>query len=262
MKRKIKMIEQRSAEWFKQRVGLITGSKVGGILGLCPFNKPDDIMRTMVREFHGAESEFTGNIATRYGVSNEDSAIFALENEIGIEVVETGFHVSDDWLGASPDGLVGDKSVIEVKCPFGKRNATSSDDFKSLGDQPNYYAQMQIEMLCTETIECHFYQWAENASKYELVPINWPWLEENLPKLKDFHESYKNIIEDESLSAPYLESKEVDKSLDAEWVKLEESYINATNELNTAKEKLENIKEELLALGNGRKCVSTSLTKI
>jgi len=254
------MIEQRSEEWFKQRVGRITGSRVGGILGLCPFNKPEDIMRAMVREYHGAESEFTGNIATRYGVDNEDAAIFALENELSIEVTETGFHKLGDWLGASPDGEVGDSEVIEVKCPYGKRGATSSDDFKKLSEQPNYYAQMQIEMLCTNTEACHFYQWAENASSYVLVGYNHDWVEENLPKLKDFHESYKNIIEDESLSAPYLQSKEVDKSYDADWVKLETDYLLAVSDLEKAKQKVDSIKENLLLLSNGRKCVSTSLT--
>ena len=142
------MIEQRSEEWFKQRVGMITGSRVGGILGLSPFNKPEDVMRSIVREHHGAPSEFEGNVATEYGNEHEDAAIFALEQELGIQIEETGFHKVSEWLGASPDGLVGD-AVVEIKCPYGKRNATSESDFKSAREQPHYYAQMQIEMFCT-----------------------------------------------------------------------------------------------------------------
>ena len=77
------MIEQRSEEWFKQRIGKITGSRVGAILGLSPFQKASDVMRAMVREYHGAESEFKGNSATMYGVANEDAAIFDFELETG-----------------------------------------------------------------------------------------------------------------------------------------------------------------------------------
>ena len=58
---------QRSKEWFEKRKGLITGSSVGAILGVNPWRTPADVMRSMVREYHGAESEFKGNIATEYG---------------------------------------------------------------------------------------------------------------------------------------------------------------------------------------------------
>ena len=207
------MHKQQSKEWFKQRVGLITGSKVGGILGLNPYATPDDVMRDMVREYHGAEREFTGNIATEYGNDNEATAIFSFEAENNLTVDETGFHAHENgWLGASPDGLVGDNEVIEVKCPYGKRYAQSQSEFKSIGEQMHYYGQMQIEMYCTNTSKCHFYQWAENASSYEIIPRDEEWLEENLPKLKAFHDAYIQIINDEKASKPHLEDKEVDKS--------------------------------------------------
>ena len=62
-----KNIEQRTPEWFKQRKGKITGSVAGAALGLNPYMTPMQLIRRMVREYHGLESEFTGNIATEYG---------------------------------------------------------------------------------------------------------------------------------------------------------------------------------------------------
>ncbi len=236
------MIEQRSEEWFKQRVGMITGSRVGGILGLSPFATPDDVMRSMVREHHGAPSEFEGNVATEYGNEYENAAIFALEQELGIQVEETGFHKSYDYLGASPDGLVGINQVVEIKCPYGKRNATSSEEFKSAREQPHYYAQMQIEMLCTRREECHFYQWAEGASRYELVVVNDEWLNENGPKLKAFHDEYLTIIADEKLSKPYLEALESDMRVNGEWLDIHTAYMSRTIELSLANEKVQNLK--------------------
>jgi len=254
------MIEQRTEEWFKQRVDMITGSRVGGILGLSPFNKPEDVMRSMVREHHGAPSEFEGNVATEYGNEHEDAAIFALEQELGIEVEETGFHKVNDWLGASPDGLVGINEVVEIKCPYGKRNATSSEEFKSAREQPHYLAQMQIEMLCTGREECHFYQWAEGASRYELVLINDEWLDENVPKLKAFHDEYLTIIADDKLSKPYLDALETDMSDNEEWLDIETAYINANIELSLAKKKVDNLKEDLIKLAKDKKCKSEHLT--
>ena len=69
------MEQQRTEEWFEKRKGRITGSNVGAILGRSPFMKRKDVMRNMVREYHGYPSEFTGNIATNYGTHNEPIAL-------------------------------------------------------------------------------------------------------------------------------------------------------------------------------------------
>ena len=57
-------VKQRSPEWFKARIGRLTGSNIGAALGLTPWKTPDDLIRQMVREYHGAEPEFVGNAAT------------------------------------------------------------------------------------------------------------------------------------------------------------------------------------------------------
>ena len=61
-------MEQRSKEWFKARKGRVTGSMVGAVLNINPWMSANDAMRSMVRAFHGAESEFRGNIATEYAL--------------------------------------------------------------------------------------------------------------------------------------------------------------------------------------------------
>ena len=86
-------MEQRSPEWFEARKSKVTGSMVGAILGINPWSTPEDAMRTMVRSHFGAESEFTGNIATEYGVINEPNAITDLEITKVYDVEEVGFIV-------------------------------------------------------------------------------------------------------------------------------------------------------------------------
>lgn len=239
------MVEQRSKEWFKQRVGKITGSRVGAILGLSPFKKPSDVMREMVREYHGAESEFEGNIATNYGTTNENTAIFDFELETGLTVVETGLHVHPeyDWLAASPDGFIGDDAVCEIKCPYGKRD---SDDFNSLVDQSHYFAQVQIEMACTSRGKNYFFQWSPMGTRLEIIDFSKVWFNENLSKLKKFYDQYLLEIEKpEKHIAPLIKNKEAEKEA--------QRFVDAKAAFDKAKAEMDEAKANLIKIANGEK---------
>ena len=241
-------MEQRSKEWFNARKGRITGSMVGAVLGVNPWSTPDDAMRTMVRSYFGADSEFTGNIATRHGVNNESEAIKNLESTTGLNVEEVGFvvHVDHDWLGASPDGFINDDAVVEIKCPYGKY-LDIDPDFKSVFDQPHYYAQTQIEMYCSQRTKCYFYQWTLYDDKLESYELDQLWLDVNIPKLKAFHDQF--LIECKSPDkhlAPLVKSVKADK--------LATAYNTAKAHLELAKQAVETAKNDLIALADGNKC--------
>lgn len=187
--------EQRSPEWHAARVGRVTGSVVGAILGLSPYMKPDDVLRLMVRAYHGAPSEFTGNAATDWGNANEAGASLDYTMDTGRTVEKAYFVPFRDALGASPDGYVGDDGLVELKCPYGKRDAEDESEFLSIDEQPHYYAQIQVQLLCTGRAWCDFYQWAPKAQKLERVDIDLEWLHENLPKLRAFHDLYLTELE-------------------------------------------------------------------
>lgn len=239
------MVEQRSPEWFKQRLGMVTGSSVGAILGCDPFRKPADVMRAMVRAYHKAESEFKGNIATEHGNKFESFAQADFEMETGKDVTETGFHVSSEyeWLGASPDGLVGDDSVLEIKCPFGKRD---SKDFKTIQEQPQYYAQMQIEMLVTGRSKCHFYQWSPVGSDLQTVLLSEVWINENIPKLKKFYDSY--LLE---IKTPEKHLADLIKNRQAQ--QLADVFNETKAEMERLKEYLDGLKAQLIVIADGKK---------
>lgn len=178
-------MEQRTPEWFAARKGRLTGSMVGAALGFAPYMSQEDCLRALVRDMHNMPSEFEGNIATDYGTANEDLARSAYELETGNTVVEAGFVPFEDWSGVSPDGYVGDQGLVEIKCPFGKRK-DEAPEFKSIEDQPHYYAQMQWQMFVTDRVWCDFWQWSAHGHKLERVELNQDWINENLQKLKGF----------------------------------------------------------------------------
>lgn len=242
-------VKQRTPEWFAQRKGLVTSSNVGAILGVAPNKTADDVMRDMVREWHGAAPEFTGNIATEHGVSLEPFARQRLGFELKKKVEEVGFKAcyQSPWLGASPDGVVGN-ALVEIKCPFGLytkwRKAGETPAFKLLKDQPHYYAQVQVAMYCHGYREVYFFQYVHadfGGSKIEKVTLDLPWINENVPKLEAFYKKY--LVERDPNAceihlAPKLVSLNTNKAL-----KMVEEYA----ELKEAKERADERMKELLA---------------
>lgn len=189
------MTEQGTEGWKAARKGRITGSRIGAILGLSPWQTREDVLRAMVREHNGASSEFTGNIATNYGHANEATARMTFEMSTGLDVIEAGFHPYEDWAGASPDGLIGTDAVLEIKCPFkGIR--------KALSDQPHYMAQLQWEMLCTGRKKAYFYQWQPDDDTLNIIHQDQAWLDHALPEARQFYAFYLSEIDNPDHLAP------------------------------------------------------------
>lgn len=248
-------MEQRSEEWHEARKGRITASMVGAILGLSPNLSRAGAMRRMVRDAHGAEPEFTGNIATEYGEFNEDGAVAEYEMETGDRIQKVGFIPHEDWAGCSPDGLINDDGGLEAKCPFGKRK---EGDLKPLEDQPHYYAQVQFSLWVTGRKYWHFYQWTPRQTKLEVVLPDQAWLDENLPKLRQFYAEF--LAED---PAPHLEAKRVEiDTLEAARIVAE--YDQLAEAIENAEARKKELLAEMVRLSGDRDAVfaGRNLTKI
>lgn len=196
--------DQGTPEWHAQRHGRITGSRVGAILGLSPWQKPSNVLREMVREYHGAESEFQGNPATEHGKQNEQRAMLCFMRETGLSVEKTGFHPYGDRMGASPDGLTSDGGVLELKAPYSLRNG---GDFKPLKDQPHYECQVHMEMLATGCGHAYFAQYiapkgdplapdyVPEQLRVERVEADPTWIDKHLPAISAFYDLYLSELD-------------------------------------------------------------------
>lgn len=256
------MVKQGSQEWHDQRRGKLTGSNVGAALGLNPWKTPEDLIRQMVREYHGADPEFQGNTATEFGQLHEPLAIMDYMGQTGYHPEECGFfvHPEHDWLGASPDALIGDNCILEVKCPFGLRKKKGVElVFKTAKEQPHYYAQMQMEMACTGREKAHFYQWTQHGSILEMVEFSQTWWDKNLPKMRKFYDWYLSELDNPA----HLEVKEKEintflaKKLVEEWDALGAEIDNATARKKEILEELVQISKKRNAIIHGKK-----LTKV
>ena len=213
------MVAQRSEEWHKQRSGRVTASIVGAILGLSPY-----MSKSEARKILNGTSDFKGNQATEWGVFNEDGAVAQFEMETGLKVKKAPFVPYEDWLGASPDGYVSDGSLIEVKCPFGLRKG---GEFKSINDQPQYYAQMQIQMLCCNKQSCHFYQWSPFGSMLEIVHRDDVYISTILPVLRNFYDGIED--ENNTLVDEYFKNKTMIEELNNRQKELLELIVKDSN---------------------------------
>lgn len=222
-------MEQRTPEWFEARKGRLTGSMAGAALGLSPNMSEDDCLRALVRSMHGMPSEFEGNIATEWGNANEDLAKAAYEMETGNTVKPAGFVPFDVWSGVSPDGYVEERGLIEIKCPFGIRK-DEEPVFKSIDDQPHYYAQIQLQLHATGLDWCHFWQWTPHGSKLEEVNYDQDWNWENLPKMKAlwWKARYADPAEFEGPKRKVIDTPEAMR-LVAEYDELQDAIGNAND---------------------------------
>ena len=215
----------------------VSGSRVGAILGLNPWQSREDVLRAMVREYHKAPSEFEGNVATNHGQAHEEEAILDFELETGKTVVETGFHTYEDWAGASPDGLVDDEAILEAKCPYGKRN-DNPPVFKTAQEQAHYLAQMQWEMLCADRHKAYFWQWTPHGQELQMVDRDVTWLNENIPVLRQFHAFYLSELDNPEHLEPLR------KEVNTDGVR---KLLDEYDQLKEAQELAEERQKEVLA---------------
>ena len=144
-------VEQRSEAWFAARCGIVTASQVGKLLPPTLKVADNDTARGVIAGL--VAERITGTVdETRMtddmwrGVEREPYARDIYSGHYQ-QAVECGFmrFDGDDWtLGYSPDGLVADDGLVEIKCPRAKGHVSTI-----LADKvpPFYLAQLQAGLL-------------------------------------------------------------------------------------------------------------------
>lgn len=262
-------VTQLSPEWFEQRKGRITGSRIGAILGVSPWQTPDDVLRAMVREHHGAPDEFVDNPAVQWGRARERQAMLAFMRETDLRVDDVGFLPYGELMGASPDGLTSDGGVLEIKVPFGLRNGDKP--FKPLNEQMHYYHQVQMEMVAADRTHAYFVQYIAPkgdpfAHDYVAEQINIEraernpnWTDEVLPEVSAFYDRYVSELDNPEHLEPLR--VEIDAPR-AQWLLDELDAIRERKKTDSEREK--EIMGELVELADGKNALvhGRKLTKV
>ena len=153
------MMEQRTPEWFSARLGKATASRVADIVAKTKSgystSRANYMAELICERLTGMQGASFSSAAIQWGIDKEPEARAAYEGSIGDLVTETGFipHPSIDMAGASPDGLVGDDGLVEIKCP---NTATHIDTLLGQSVPGKYVTQMMWQMACTGRKWCDF----------------------------------------------------------------------------------------------------------
>ena len=117
------MIIQGTVEWFTLRAGKFTGSRFSDLMARTksgPSTSRANLLATLaVERLTGMCVETYSNAAMQRGTELEPEARAAYEAHIGDLVQEVAWipHPTLDYVGISPDGLVGEDGLCEFKCP-------------------------------------------------------------------------------------------------------------------------------------------------
>lgn len=126
--------------------------------------------------------------AMKWGIDNEDKAKRLYEKETGYRVKDYGLVLYEEWGGCSPDGLIGDDGLIEIKCPSKKPHDQTPE---------HYWIQIQGQLNIMDRKWCDFYSWHPNGTFTERVYRDTKWWSENVGKLKEFWLEWKTHVETE-----------------------------------------------------------------
>ena len=152
-------MDQRSEEWFKARLGKVTASRVADVIAKTKTgysaSRENYMAQLVVERMTNTQAESFTNAAMQWGTDQEPFARAAYEVQQNVLVDETGLvdHPTIEMAGASPDGLVGEDGLVEIKCP---NTATHIDTLLTQTVPGKYITQMQFQMACTGRQWCDF----------------------------------------------------------------------------------------------------------
>lgn len=154
-----KMVEQGTDEWRALRLGHVTASNVADVMAKGKSGEAESRKKyktkLVAERLSGQGQDSYSNAAMEWGVEQEPFARMAYEVAAGNLVDKTGFwhHPTINWLGVSPDGLVGDDGLVEIKCP----NTTTHLDYILDNKVPaKYFKQIQCQLWVTGREWCDF----------------------------------------------------------------------------------------------------------
>lgn len=158
---KIHNFDQGTPEWFEIRKGKITASHAQAIgnngKGLDTY-----INQVMAEYFSSAEREQFGNEHTERGNELEPTARSIYEMDNNLEVEQIGFCELDEFIGCSPDGLIKEDGMIEIKSPDDKTyfNILMEEKIDSA-----YEWQCQMNMLILDRKWCDLIYYNPNFER-------------------------------------------------------------------------------------------------
>lgn len=179
---RIVICEQGSKEWFDCRLGAVTSSRIADAIAKRKRVKAGEVAEEMAcrrdMRFELVLERLTGKPTEHYvscwmKEGKEKEPLARTEYEIATdcttEQIGYVYHPTIKWAGASPDGLVGDDGLVEIKCPA----IYTHLEYLLSGEIPeDYQKQMLWQMVCSERSWCDFVSYSPDVpEEYQLFIV-------------------------------------------------------------------------------------------
>lgn len=189
--------QDKNDRWFEERKKRIQSSNFHRICHVTERTNHHRYAASLVNS-----SSIKQNEAMKHGHKFEKEAIHKYESDSGAKVKQCGIFVSTTlpFLGASPDGIVSDSVLCEVKCPFSARNKDISprtvpymkaaDGNLTLSTTHPYYYQIQGQLFCAKRQFCDLIVYTLSDVKYVRIQRDDKFISGMTEKLELFYRNF------------------------------------------------------------------------
>lgn len=146
-------LQQGTNEWLQIRAGKFTGSDFHTLIGNSETKKKILFKKSIERLTNITLIDDITSPDIERGKEEEKNARLLYEMETGQEVQQIGFAELDEWVGCSPDGLVNNDGIIEIKCP---KDVIFAQQVITGNIKPEYITQMQFNMYVLDKQYCDY----------------------------------------------------------------------------------------------------------
>lgn len=163
-------VEQKSEAWFENRLGRVTASQFATAMSGMTTKGFNDLVQEIAAEIVSGEIEESySNAIMERGIEMEPFAADEYSNLFEIKLIQVGFCIPDednplhDWIGVSPDRLIDENGLLEIKCPLRKTHWNYIKENRL----PNEYKwQVQGQLFVTEREYCDFMSFYPNLKPF------------------------------------------------------------------------------------------------
>lgn len=162
-------IEQNTKEWDNIKLGKFSASTSNELL----MDKKNKGYKKLIRRLteeritgKPCENKWDGNQFTERGHELQDVAIERYELDSFKDVVPVGVVELNDYVLCSPDGLIDDNGLIQIKCPI---FSTQWDYIESEKIPTNYKQQMMFELFVTGRDYNIFYSYHPSLKPVKII---------------------------------------------------------------------------------------------
>jgi putative phage-type endonuclease len=180
---------QLSDEWYKLKCGVISASHFSEVLNTGSGRKTY-MMRLLAERMTEQPQEGYSNSNMEWGIETEPQARQYYQDLHEVEIEQVGFVKMNDDVGCSPDGLIGDDGIIEIKCPLPSTHL----DYIIKNKLPSTYVpQVQGQLWVCDRQWCDFVSFDPRVTKRPYWSIR---IERDENYIKKLSEAVNQFVEE------------------------------------------------------------------